>query len=454
MSAAAAGTGTPTPDGLEHLLHSWLPHQRWYPAKGRGVSLRVLSSTRLEDPTGAAEVEVLVVGLDSGDRVDVVQVPLTYRSDPLTGAEHARLGEVDVAGGRRVVYDGPHDPAYVGALLRSLQSVPGAAPVPTDAPAHVLVGEQSNTSIVVEPASGPPTIVKVFRPLHAGSNPDVEVTAALSGAGCTAVPAVRGWLQGSWTDPDGGQAEGHLAVAVEFLAGSQDAWREALVSVEARWDFAEAARGLGAATADVHARLADAMGTTPVTDAARADLVAGLQQRVAWAQGACRDLDPFADALAAHARSLSALADLPALQRVHGDLHLGQVLHAPGRGWVLLDFEGEPLRPLAERAAPDLALRDVAGMLRSFDYAARHATLGLHGEAAERAVADADAWADAARTAFCEGYAAASGLDPRERTDLLAALELDKALYELVYETRNRPAWIPVPLHAVTRLLA
>jgi 1,4-alpha-glucan branching enzyme len=117
---------------------------------------------------------------------------------------------------------------------------------------------------------------------------------------------------------------------------------------------------------------------------------------------------------------------------------------------VLLDFEGEPLRPLAERTEPDLALRDVAGMLRSFDYAARHVTVGRHDPAAEQA---ADAWADAARDAFCAGYAAECGSDPRAQPELLAALELDKALYEVVYESRNRPAWIDVPLHAVARLL-
>jgi 1,4-alpha-glucan branching enzyme len=117
---------------------------------------------------------------------------------------------------------------------------------------------------------------------------------------------------------------------------------------------------------------------------------------------------------------------------------------------VLLDFEGEPLRPLAERTEPDLALRDVAGMLRSFDYAARHVTVGRHDPDLEQA---ADAWATAARDAFCAGYAAESGADPRAQAELLAALELDKALYEVVYESGNRPAWIDVPLHAVARLL-
>src|SRR5690606_30010718 len=136
------------------------------------------------------------------------------------------------------------------------------------------------------------------------------------------------------------------------------------------------------------------------------------------------------------------------LQRIHGDLHLGQVIDAPGRGWLLLDFEGEPLRPLAERTAPDLTLRDVAGMLRSLDYAAG-AAVHDGGDAIAAA-----AWAARARDAFLDGYAAGAGRDPREDATLLAALELDKALYEAVYEARNRPEWLAIPVAGVRRLLA
>jgi predicted trehalose synthase len=140
----------------------------------------------------------------------------------------------------------------------------------------------------------------------------------------------------------------------------------------------------------------------------------------------------------------------PDLQQVHGDYHLGQVLHTAARGWIVLDFEGEPLRPLSERLAPDLPLRDVAGMLRSFDYAARHATLGTADPEAARG---AEAWARECREAFLDGYGAATGRDPRDDAVLLDALELDKALYEAVYETRNRPDWAVIPMAAVRRLL-
>jgi 1,4-alpha-glucan branching enzyme len=257
-------------------------------------------------------------------------------------------------------------------------------------------------------------------------------------------------MSGTW-DPDGGTAvSGHLAVAAEFLAGSRDAWREAVEAVESGRDFTEQARSLGAATAAVHAALATAFGTKPADTATHAATVSALAERVTWAERSTDALNRWRDRLEQHRDHLAQLPPLPDLQRVHGDYHLGQVLHSPARGWVLLDFEGEPLRPLAERTEPDLALRDVAGMLRSFDYAARHVTVGRHDPDLEQA---ADAWATAARDAFCAGYAAESGADPRAQAELLAALELDKALYEVVYESGNRPAWIDVPLHAVARLL-
>ncbi|WFR67127.1 hypothetical protein P9139_00100 [Curtobacterium flaccumfaciens] len=127
-------------------------------------------------------------------------------------------------------------------------------------------------------------------------------------------------------------------------------------------------------------------------------------------------------------------ADWPDLQRIHGDLHLGQVLAAPKpRGWVFLDFEGEPLRPLAERSLPDVTLRDVAGMLRSFDYVAGALAQDLD-------PVDAGGWAHTARSAFLDGYQRGTGTDLREHRELLDAFELDKAVYEVVYETRDRPA--------------
>ncbi len=452
---------------LPDLLHRWLPHQRWYPSKGRGVSLRAAGSFTLHDPSGQAHVEVQLVALDSGDQVDVVQIPLTYRAQADPGLEHALLGTVEHSTlGRRWVYDGPHDPAFVAAWLRLMADraeagtttghLADGASVDPSVPGRVLRGEQSNTSIVVEPESAAEAlIVKVFRVLGDGPNPDVEVTAALAAAGVRSVPRVAGWVEGSWTPPGAPAASGHLAVATEFLAGSQDAWREALEAAAAGQSFNEQAQALGRATAHVHLALREAFGTTPMDAQVRADLVAALRARVGWAVRSSDALKPLHAELAGHSERLEQLltTDLPGLQRVHGDLHLGQVLHAPGRGWVLLDFEGEPLRPLAERTRPDAPLRDVVGMLRSFDYAAGHVALATSRPDTSEQGSDVHAWSQQAQRAFLDGYSAATGEDLAPQQLLMDALWVDKALYEVVYETRNRPAWIDIPLAAVRQVV-
>jgi len=317
----------------------------------------------------------------------------------------------------------------------------------------VLTGEQSNTSIIIDLADAlgdplKPLICKLFRVLHHGQNPDVVVQSALSAAGSTRVPDSIGYLSGRW--PDGqasaehGIASGHLAYAQEFLPGVQDAWRVALAAVAAGEDFSTQARSLGRATAEVHATLARSMGTREATPEDVAALTRSMRSRHAAALSEV-------PAMAVHDRmvhaSIEAVASArwPALQRIHGDYHLGQVLDVPGRGWVLVDFEGEPMRPLAERTQPDLALRDVAGMLRSFDYVAGSWEQDHPGQSAA-------AWATGTRTAFLEGYTSSAGRDPRQDAALLNALELDKALYELVYEARNRPTWLSIPTTAIARI--
>lgn len=463
---------TLTPTKLE-LLPAWMATQRWYAAKGRVPRLRKLWSWRLDDPAGQVGIETLLVVDEGGVEPVVYQVPLTYRSAPLDGAQHALVGTTEHSVlGRRWVYDGAHDPVYATQLLALVlqQAVPQAGSrSDTPEPAvvaqrhpswtadpelratKVLSGEQSNTSIIFDcvDSEGAPTplICKVFRTLQAGENPDVVLQGALTEAGSTRVPRMVGSVLAAWPGLHEGDADstGHLVFAQEFLPGTEDAWRVALRSVAAGEDFTAQAAALGAATAEVHALLAEVLPTQPVSPEAIAAVVASMRGRYVLAASEV-------PALAAYEHRIAAVFDQavnaswPQLQRIHGDYHLGQVLHVPDRGWVLLDFEGEPLRPLAERTQPDLAVRDIAGMLRSFDYAAGSWEQSHPGQSARP-------WVAATQEAFLDGYAAGCGRDPRGDAALLIAFQLDKALYEVVYEARNRPTWLTIPTDAVSRLL-
>ncbi|WP_374970049.1 aminoglycoside phosphotransferase [Terrabacter sp. BE26] len=460
---------TLTPSKTE-MVTEWMPRQRWYHGKGHVPRLRRVGGFRFEDPEGEVGCETLLLADEAVFPAVVYQVPLTYRAAALEGAEHALLGTMEHSVlGARWVYDGPHDPVYVSQLMATIlgaaisdeaQASVGSNALATGSStrrvdgivssSNVLSGEQSNTSIICRmtaPDGGPaePLIVKVFRTLQDGDNPDVVVQSALTEEGSERVPMAIGHLSGAWDSPaDGTPMQGHLAFVQEFIPGVEDAWRVALVAAASGSDFTARARDLGVVTAEIHTALAHALGTQEVTPEARETLAASMRQRYADAVALVPEL---ASRSAAVERFVSSVGELswPSLQRIHGDYHLGQVLDVPERGWVALDFEGEPLRPLAERVRPDLTARDVAGMLRSFDYAAGSVAL------AEPPV-DATDWAAACRTAFLEGYASVAGEPDADARTLTRALELDKALYEVVYEARNRPSWLPIPLGAVERL--
>ncbi|MDQ1294396.1 MAG: maltokinase [Actinomycetota bacterium] len=420
------------------------------------------------DPAEEVTAEWSVITATSPDGASTTyQVPVVYRSRPDSRLAHALIGQLDDGGGRRLwVYDAPHDPFFVRAWLRLMAQngkvcSPGGPALlrgigrgrreTVEAPSRVLCGEQSNTSVIVDGEGPSPVIVKLFRVLHPGSNPDVVVQSRLAEAGCDRVPRPVGWVEGRWLDPADQAVDGHLAYACEFLPGSQDAWREACMAVSTGSSFAEQSHQLGQATAQVHATLAQVMPTRQVTPRLLGKLADGLTERIDWAVEAAPALGEFAPQARPLVDAVRHLRRAPRLQQIHGDYHLGQVLHHGDRGWVLLDFEGEPLRPLVDRVQPDFPLRDIAGMLRSFDYAARHSMIDLD-DADPRALAAAR-WVHSCREAFLTGYASVTGHDPRSDVELLRALELDKALYEVAYETRNRPGWVQVPLAAVRRLL-
>jgi predicted trehalose synthase len=447
------------------VLAGWIGDQRWFAGKGTVPALRSIGSWDLYADHEISITTLLVLD-ESSARPVLYQVPLTRRRAPVAGAEAAFIGELTdgLAGGdddRIYLYDGPHDRDYATHLLQLVTAgghadgdgmlvdgVPVAARECTNVRSHVLRGEQSNTSIVYEydavgGEAGQRAICKVFRTLHHGENPDVVLQSALYTAGSRSVPETLGSVVGQWRDPrePEGVARGHLAFAQEFLAGAEDAWRRALVAAASGEDFSGSARAIGIATADIHSTLATAMPTVVAGVSDIADAVDGWHQRLTAAIVEVPDLEEFREAIESlYARA--ATAPWPSLQRIHGDFHLGQVLAMPDGGWAVIDFEGEPMRPLAERSVPDVALRDVAGMLRSFDYVA----------GAEQDAPGIAEWATVCREAFIDGYIERSGVDVRAQSALLDAFELDKALYEAVYEARNRPAWLAIPTAAVRRL--
>jgi maltokinase len=218
---------------------------------------------------------------------------------------------------------------------------------------------------------------------------------------------------------------------------------------EAGGDFAGEAERLGEAVAEVHADLAVAFG---VREADADDLqvrAQAMRERLEQALPIVPALADVAEALRGIFDHVATLAGSVTMQRIHGDLHLGQALRTVHR-WVLIDFEGEPMAAMSDRREFDSPLRDVAGMMRSFEYAGHHRVIeiGHDSQLSYRA----DEWSTRNRDAFCIGYASGAGADPRSHGVLLRAFEADKAVYEAVYEARNRPAWLPIPLASLTRL--
>jgi trehalose synthase-fused probable maltokinase len=203
---------------------------------------------------------------------------------------------------------------------------------------------------------------------------------------------------------------------------------------------------LGQATAEMHADLAAAFGTGELAPRALTRLADHMTRKLAEALDEVPELGRHAAKLRAAFGALGEITSPVTVQRVHGDFHLGQVI-ATQAGWVALDFEGEPAIPLAQRRARYPALKDVAGMLRSFDYAARHPLLG--NPDAQRLRPAAEIWVERCQTAFCAGYARAGGTNPVANAALLRALMLEKAVYEVVYESRQRPAWLSIPLDSI-----
>ncbi len=442
---------------FEDTLATWLVKQRWFAGKGRTVhDLAVVADTEIIP--GDPGLRHLLVTVSHGATSDCYQLFIGSRARLPARLRHARIGTHE----GQQIYDGLHDSALTRTLLDAIVDdrtvgmlrfcrIPGAEIQP-GLDSLVLTGEQSNTSLVF----GESAIFKVFRRVTPGPNPDLEVASALAKMGSSHIAEPYGWVE---TRMDG--ATTVLAILSRYLRAASDGWSLAATSVrdlyatedaraaEAGGDFAGEAERLGAATAQVHQDLAEAFGRSELEPEAIRELAEQMFRRLDIAIATVPELARHADKIGDAYSNLAKLIEPTPAQRVHGDYHLGQVMRTQ-TGWVVLDFEGEPASPLAQRRARSSPLRDVAGMLRSFDYAARHQLL-THPDAASLAPKASD-WVRRNSDAFCAGYAAAGGLDPAENSVLLRAMLLDKAVYEVIYEARNRPTWIPIPLESIAEL--
>jgi len=440
----------------ELLRPEWLAARRWSGARDRvALEAELLDAVALPLPDGSpvAEAWLLVAEVrfaDGGARRYLL---------PVVGDGAGPLREpADGDGAWRAIVlalaDGAGLPGERGSIRSEV--LPAFASLAPDGPAALaglaerqLGVEQSNTSVTL----GRGLILKVYRRLEPGENPEIEVGSFLESVGCPVAPRMA--AAGRYLAADDGAAA--VFMLQERIAADGDAWSGLLAQLSGADGGPDAAladvRRLGATTAQLHASLASRPQDLafPVRSATPLETEAMLDGALAQLDGALRVLGGTEreglEAVAPRIREEleSALRFRAArVTRIHGDYHLGQVLRA-GNRFVVIDFEGEPARPLEARRLPQPPERDVAGMLRSLDYAAH---------TAERAAGapgfEAAGWLPAARAAFLDGYgeAAPSVPDP----SLLRAFELEKACYEVRYEAANRPDWLWLPLDALNRL--
>ncbi|MDB4949382.1 MAG: trehalose synthase/probable maltokinase [Gemmatimonadetes bacterium] len=507
------------------IPHEWLLRQRWFRGKAREIaSIEMQDGAVLEQERGPRTLLSLVRVRYAEGEPETYLLPVAFRPTAQPGAEAESLLTHAGESGDFRVYEALADRRAPRALLEMIRDgaeVRGAGgafrghrtPVldavqDVKGPVRAMAAEQSNTSIVF----GNRLILKVFRKVEAGVNPDLEVSRfLLERTAFRASPALAGWID--YTDAAG--ATSSVAALFEYVPNSGDAWAftgRALAryfaaasrsaadpdSVSGReavrrmmGDYLPAVRRLGEVTGQMHAALASAGADEP--DFAPEPIT--LQHVRGWAEAMRREaqttveevgrrLDRMpgyfpghvqnalatvtreAAGLASRMDDLYVLADAGAVMtRMHGDYHLGQVLRADvglTGDWAILDYEGEPARSLPERRAKHSPLRDVAGMLRSFDYALRMAVrehdtgaMGMR----ESLGRWGDSWLGEVRGAFLGGYLAAAGdapflpRDGEAFTRALAVFELQKAIYELGYEMNNRPEWIWVPLLGIQAIV-
>jgi trehalose synthase-fused probable maltokinase len=448
----------------EATLNEWIVAQRWFASKSREVAAIVVAEAvplRVEAPLLA--LALVEARFPSGTH-EIYQLPLGFRP-----AEEGWDRHVILEADGWTAYDALADPAHGRELLhRMRQSSVVASEENTfgfhwaESAAAGLGGtvdvrpvgvEQSNSSVVF----GEALILKAFRRMEPGVNPELELLRFLSARGFASIAPLAGWYQ-----VDGRLLDATLGILQEYLSDATDGWELALDQLVGDPEgLLDELRELGQVTGEMHSALG-----SDGSDAAFAPeepsveslsiLTADIDEQI---ERVFLDL-PDSDAVAPirgrgqdvreRLQLLSHIGAGGRVIRTHGDYHLGQTMRTQ-RGWVILDFEGEPARPLPERRLKRSPLRDVAGMLRSFSYAVAGSRILRGHEAPED-------WEEQARERFLEGYhetVDASLLPPGQEAanNLLAVFELEKAVYELRYELNNRPDWVEIPVEGIARLL-
>jgi maltokinase len=431
-----------TPDA--RALAALVREQRWFGAKSRRLTGgRIVDAGPLPPDCTLALFEAAFA---DGER-ELYQLP--YRVHAHGGVELAlsdlALAHALLAAIRRCA---DLSTEHGGLKFELAAELPAASDL---APVRAVGGEQSNSSVVF----GERAILKAYRRLEPGESPELELLRFLAAHGFEHAPRLLGWYGYA-----GSPITATLGILQTFVPAARDGWESALASFADPAPFLARLRRLGEVTARMHTVLAsDAMDPAFAAEALDADaLVRAGEQAEAEARAVLAGLERGGTAEPVRARAGDVLERLRALRRLgtggrairqHGDYHLGQVLWTDG-DWLVLDFEGEPARPLAERRRKSSPLRDVAGMLRSFAYAVETSR--------SREDSPSPRWESEARAQFLAGYAGRiddSLLPPTgpAHAQLLAACELEKALYELRYELDNRPDWVHVPVAGILRLL-
>jgi trehalose synthase-fused probable maltokinase len=446
----------------EEDLREFVPAQRWFGSKSREVAhFRLLETIPLtEQPLGIAVLEVEFL---PGTH-ELYQLPIGARP------EGEWTDGVICTNEGMAIYDAMTDDEMVRQLVRLIaentdittgqgvaefralpHSPSGLGDVGTVRP---MGAEQSNSSVVLDER----LVLKAYRRLGAGPNPELEILRFLTERDFPHIAALRGWYSHS-----GRLIDATLGIVQEFLVGATDGWDLALADLrEDPSRFVARARALGEVTGRLHTVLGSenqdpAFAPEETSAEALGLLTATVDEEIEHVFVALPDGDELApirgrgEEVREKLRMLTQVGSAGRVIRHHGDYHLGQVMHTDDGGWTVLDFEGEPARTLIERRRKRSPLRDVAGMLRSFAYAATASEL-LHGASAPAG------WEDDVRQAYLDGYLAETdqSLLPPGRTAverLLAVFELEKAVYELRYELDNRPDWVKIPVAGIARLL-